>query len=254
MFLVNLLPDILACIRFAFLPTLLAVIKKPTLLLHPHALSRIFMAHAWNVLGDGIDSNSVELKTDLITRNAEGVVLELGAGHGHTLKYLDKNRVTKYIALEPNDLMHPFIRDLGQLNGFRESDGTLLILSCTADELLSAHSSLQVDTLVSILTLCTIPNAQTTVTNVVTQLLKPHTGQFLYYEHVLSPRSDVAWWQKFWSPIWSLFLDGCRLDKPTHLWVERMGLWDEEKSRRWGLKDEPEDHPFWHQIGRYIRK
>lgn len=84
-------------------------------------------------------------RPDLITPRAHGVVLDLGAGHGesvieveipkmrrcdavlrrqltlllsptplsspgHSIQYLDVKKVTKYIALEPNALMHEKLR------------------------------------------------------------------------------------------------------------------------------------------------
>lgn len=48
-------------------------------------------------------------RTELIRSRATGVVLDLGAGTGHSIGYLDLERVEKYIALEPNVLMHPKI-------------------------------------------------------------------------------------------------------------------------------------------------
>ena len=85
----------------------------------------------------------------------------------------------------------------------------------------------------------------------VEDVLKPG-GTLLMYEHVLSHHEDVAWWQRFWTPMWSRGCDGCRLDRPSHLWIERMDGWAEGKV--WGLEDEPEEHLFWHRIGRFVKK
>jgi hypothetical protein len=91
----------------------------------------------------------------------------------------------------------------------------------------------------------------------VTDVLKPG-GQFLFYEHVLSHREDVAWWQRFWTPLWTLGFDGCRLDRPTHLWVERLGVGAREggiwrEGRSWGKDEEDEENLFWHRAGKFVK-
>ena len=196
----------------------------------------------------------------------------ISVGHGHTVQYLDREKVTKYIALEPNVLMHPHIRAAAASAGFLESDGTCLILSCGAEDTQAILSSLnasnedqtqKVDTIISILTMCSVPSPSSTIQGLVRSVLCPG-GQFLFYEHVLSPREDVAWWQRFWAPIWSRTFDGCRLDRPTHLYLKSVQIasegvegslesaWAEEEM--WGKPGEIEENLFWHQAGRLVRK
>jgi len=241
-------------------------------------------------MGDGLDQNAADLKKSIITPNAFGVVLDIGAGaafsnlphsflnhlilngisgHGHAAKYLDRQAVSKYIALEPNALMHKYIRDNANLSGFQESDGTLLILACGAEDIDSivlslnnapvgkTETTIQVDTIISILTLCTVPSPQKTIENLVNYLLHPG-GKFLIFEHVRSRRSDVAWWQTVLSPIWSLFFDGCKLNRPTDIWISEMKREDESSIWReasiWSYGDEPEeDNMLYHQLGRFVK-
>ena len=92
---------------------------------------------------------------------------------------------------------------------------------------------------------------QQTLDALVKEVLKPG-GTLLFYEHVLSPREDVAWWQRFWAPLWVHIMDGCRIDRPTHVWIEKMDVWAE--GRVWGKADEPEEHLFWHRVGRFVKK
>jgi len=90
--------------------------------------------------------------------------------------------------------------------------------------------------------------------------LKPG-GEFLFLEHVLSGRKDVAWWQKFWSPIWGGFFAGCRLDRATHLWIERMkdsdgqgnavGMWSEGEMNP--VYEDSEEQLFGHTMGRFVK-
>ncbi|KXN93250.1 Methyltransferase-like protein 7B [Leucoagaricus sp. SymC.cos] len=155
--------------------------------------------------------------------------------------------------------MHDQLRTTASEAGYTESNGKLQILSCGAEDtpaILSSLNNNQVDTIISILTLCSVPNPQATIKNLIHDVLKPG-GQFLYYEHVLSPLKDVAWWQRFWAPLWAFWLDGCRMDQPTHAYVEEVpGRGDEDvwKERSvWGKEGEPDSHLFWHRVGRYVK-
>ncbi|TBU39213.1 hypothetical protein BD309DRAFT_929379 [Dichomitus squalens] len=244
-----------AAIQAAFLPTLIALLRNPILLIRPHEVSRIIMAHVWRLYANGIDDNARPTKEKLLPANCYGVVLDIGAGHGQTALYLDPTKVTKYVALEPNTLMHPKIRITAAKNGFTEETGTLLILPYGAEKISLITSAFggahAVDTLVSIFSLCSIPDPEQTLTALVNDVLKPG-GTLLFYEHVLSPREDVARWQRFWTPVWIYIMDGCRMDRPTHLWIENMDAWAEGSV--WGKDDEPEEHLFWRRAGRSVKK
>ncbi|KAJ3937026.1 MAG: hypothetical protein NXY57DRAFT_909780 [Lentinula lateritia] len=257
----SLFDDLRAAVRVAFWPTLKDICHNPALIFH---ISRTFMAHVWSAFAAPTDENGRLVKQSLLLPNATGTVLDIGAGFGHTIQYLDCSKVTKYVALEPNIQMHSKIRHTAERAGFHESDGSLVILSCGAEDTLEILKVLgdpyPVDTITSVLTLCSIPSPKRVITSLVKDVLKPG-GQVLFYEHVLSPRADVAWWQRFWTPLWSIFLDGCRLDCPTHLHIEEMkytddmgnevSMWDGGKT--WGKPNESEENLWWHQAGRFVK-
>ncbi|RDX50754.1 S-adenosyl-L-methionine-dependent methyltransferase, partial [Lentinus brumalis] len=249
------LQDLRFAIQAAFVPTVVAVLKSPLLIIQPHEISRIFMSHVWKLFGNGVDENGRPVKEQLIRANSHGVVLDIGAGHGHTVLYLDPIAVTKYVALEPNALMHSEIRTLAATKGFTEEAGNLAILPYGAEHVSLIVSALggpnTVDTMISILTLCSIPDPERTLDALVRNVLKPG-GIFVFYEHVLSHRDDVAWWQRFWTPVWKHAFDGCRLDRPTHVWVAKMDAWKEASV--WSKDGEEEEHLFWHRVGRFVKK
>ena len=76
----SILSDLKFAIQIAVLPTLRAILHSPSLLFRPHALSRTFMANLWVSFGPGSDENGRPTKQRLITPNAYGVVLDIGAG------------------------------------------------------------------------------------------------------------------------------------------------------------------------------
>ncbi|KAL1658778.1 S-adenosyl-L-methionine-dependent methyltransferase [Schizophyllum commune] len=257
-------------VTIGFKPTLLAVFRDPRLLLRPTAVSRIFMAALWEKFGHAIDQNIRAEKERLIRPHASGVVIDVGAGHGASALYLDRAKVTKYVAVEPNVAMHDHIRRTAESAGFTEKDGSLVILACGIEDVAAISAALGAerprentpcaDTIISVLTLCSVPSPQETIRTLVHDLLKPGCT-LLFYEHVLSHRADVAWWQRFWAPIWRLPFDGCRLDQPTHLWIAEAGdedngggegLWALQET--WGKEGEPEDALVRHRIGRFVKR
>ncbi|KAL1730951.1 S-adenosyl-L-methionine-dependent methyltransferase [Schizophyllum commune] len=265
------------------------------------------MAKIWEQYGPGTDQNSRAEKEKLIRPHANGVVVDAGAGHGVTALYLDRTKVTKYVAVEPNVAMHEHIRRTAASVGFTEDDGSLVVLGCGIEDVAAIRAALRsnkaadtderssgvdathadptdpcADTVISVLTLCSIPNPQSTIRTLVHDLLAPG-GTLLFYEHVLSHRADVAWWQRFWAPVWRVPFDGCRLDQPTYLWIAEAGdvdvlragadkrgrergdegreagsdgeggsLWAIQET--WGKEGETEDTLFWHQAGRFVKR
>ncbi|KAG8903422.1 hypothetical protein FRB99_003317 [Tulasnella sp. 403] len=251
------LAHLYVAVSSAFFPTIKHILNNPSILLKPAQLSRVFFTHVWVVYGPGMDEFDREAKESLIPY-ASGIVLDLGAGHGHTVNYLKRDQVTKYVAVEPNHLMHPEIRKNATSAGYSEEAGELVVLDCGAEDFQLINSAVggenQVDTIISILTLCSIPEPQATVRNLSLRVLKPG-GQFLFCEHVLSPRNDVRWWQRLWTqiPIWSLCFGGCRLDRPTHTWIAEEGTWDAAASKTWGKVGDDEENIFWHQVGKFTK-
>lgn len=111
------------------------------------------------------------------------------------------------MAVEPNVLWHSHIKGAALKAGFSEEDGSLLILSCGAEDYKTIAGALgglgTVDTIISVLTLCSVPNPEQTIRNLVRKLLKPG-GEFLFLEHIASKRHDVRFWQRFWTPLWKV--------------------------------------------------
>jgi len=182
---------------------------------------------------------------------AEGVVVEIGAGHGHSLKYMQRERITKYYALEPNTNMWPGLRKALVRAGFSEEDGSAVILPYGAGDVDKAIAVLggenKVDTLISILVFCSVPDAKNVLPTLCQRLLK-RGGQLLLYEHCLSPVPSSRLYQRIWTPIWTIVFDGCRLDKDTMSWVNQV-KWSDKHI--WRKEGEPEWSLFFHGVGRF---
>ncbi|EJD00328.1 uncharacterized protein FOMMEDRAFT_111878 [Fomitiporia mediterranea MF3/22] len=281
--------DVFYCLSIAGLPTLKAIWNKPSLIFNPRQLSQTFMAKVWEPFGDGIDQNSRQEKEDLILPWATGVIFEIGAAHGHLAKYLDKYRVTAYVALEPNELMHERLRNKASESGFKEEDGTFLLIPSGAEEVEKIEHVLQewalkwrrdgkdgrvVDSLVSILTFCSLPPCPTsswpvrsstppadTIRGLQTRILRPG-GQLLFYEHVRSSIPAIARAQDFLSPVWRSVFDGCTIgvDSVRAVWeagfdegeftsgAKTNGSVDERMKSGYGLWTEKDGVRFWEPI------
>lgn len=86
------------------------------------------------------------------------------------------------------------------------------------------------------------------------------------YEHVRNKRSDVAWWQRFWTPLWSIVFDGCKLDQDTDVWMKDLQVHLESKGdgamkgvsvwrelEMWGVEGDEEDSMLWYSVGRFVK-
>jgi hypothetical protein len=67
-------------VRCALLPTIQALWQTPALIFSSTMISRLFMARVWIAMGDSIDEGRKVVKSNLITPNAYGTILDLGAG------------------------------------------------------------------------------------------------------------------------------------------------------------------------------
>ncbi|KLO10194.1 hypothetical protein SCHPADRAFT_943022 [Schizopora paradoxa] len=283
----SLYQDLKAAIKVAFMPTLKAILREPTLLFRPLEVRRAFMAHVWTAFGGNADAWMREDKEKLVRPNASGVVFDLGAGYGHLTHYLDKERVMAYVALEPNVYMHEKLRKLARASGFVEEDGTFLLIGLSAEDIVGIQGALadwtltheerhralgiqwtsigqvQVNTIVSILSLCSVPNPERTLRALVHELLAPG-GQLVFFEHVRNPRADIAFWQDVVTPVWRYFFDGCVVGVDGVGVVRAAGRTtegDDETNEDgwatmevWGKEGEEEDSLFWHQAGRCVKK
>lgn len=145
---------------------------------------------------------------------ANGRILEIGFGTGRNLQHYPQS-VQKIEAIDPDldldRLSLPRIRHARIAVDFHHLD---------AEHLPFENGSF--DTVVSTMTLCTIPDVAHALGEV-RRVLKPG-GQFLFLEHGQAPDARVARFQERINPYWMPLAGGCHLNRPIRRLVEDSGL------------------------------
>jgi ubiquinone/menaquinone biosynthesis C-methylase UbiE len=135
---------------------------------------------------------------------AKGVVLEIGCGSG--LNFLIyPPAVTHLIALDPSSAALQMARKNAPTH-----ISSIEFLEGSSERIPLPDGS--VDHVVSTWTLCTIPNPQAALAEIL-RVLKPG-GKLLFLEHGLSPDKGVAKWQHRLTPFQKKFVGGCYLNRP----------------------------------------
>src|SRR5438876_5755311 len=135
---------------------------------------------------------------------AQGTLLEIGVGPGVNFVHYDPSRVSRVYALEPNPGM---IRLAEQHR--RQTDLKIEFLDLPGERIPLEDRS--VDTVVSTFTLCTIPGVVEAIRGI-GRVLKPG-GQFIFFEHGLSPDSRVRRWQERTEPLFKWAFEGCHVTR-----------------------------------------
>jgi ubiquinone/menaquinone biosynthesis C-methylase UbiE len=143
---------------------------------------------------------------------AHGAVLEIGGGTGANLAhYRDVARVT---ITEPDPFMR---RRLEQK--LTEARVPVEVSEAGAEALPFPDGS--VDSVVSTLVLCTVPDQEAALDEV-RRVLRPG-GRLLFIEHVRAAGS-AARWQDRLGPLWGRLFGGCHLDRDTVAAIEDVGF------------------------------
>jgi ubiquinone/menaquinone biosynthesis C-methylase UbiE len=145
---------------------------------------------------------------------ARGRILEIGFGTGINLQYYPST-VQRIEAIDP-DL------DLDRFSQPRIEASRIDVDFHHLDAEHLPFDDEQFDTVVSTLTLCSIPDVVHALGEV-RRVLKPG-GQFLFLEHGLAPDAAVARWQNRLAPIWKPIGGGCHLNRPMRELVAGTGL------------------------------
>lgn len=146
---------------------------------------------------------------------AQGTVLEVGVGPGVNFSYYDPGKVSKVYALEPNPGM---VERAG--NQSRQTELDVEFLDLPGERIPLPDAS--VDTVVSTFTLCTIPGVADAIRGIA-RVLRPG-GQFLFFEHGLSPDIRVQRWQRRTEPLFQWAFEGCHVTRDIPAIIQEGGF------------------------------
>jgi ubiquinone/menaquinone biosynthesis C-methylase UbiE len=143
---------------------------------------------------------------------ARGKVLEIGAGTGLNLAHYPYE-VEELILSEPVD---PMARRLESRLGRSGLGGRVVRAGAEALPVPSGS----IDTVVSTLVLCTVPDPEAALGEI-RRVLRPG-GRLLFCEHVRAESTSRARWQHRLAGPWAAFAEGCRCDQDTLGLIERV--------------------------------
>lgn len=158
-----------------------------------------------------------------LLHQARGTVLEIGAGTGANLEHYPP-QVDRLIALEPNPAM---ARRMDPDN-FASPDTFEIVEGCASKLPVDDGT---VDTVVSTLVLCSVPDPAKALAEV--RRVLGDDGLFLFLEHVASPDDQTRKWQDRLDPLWNWCTGDCHMNRRTEDEIRRAGFvfqWIERES------------------------
>jgi len=175
-----------------------------------------YRVHAWALArGSATYEDAVAERKRKLFGDLHGNVLELGPGGGVNLSYYPTD--IHWIGIEPNPYNHPNIKKAAQRAGIND----LEFRGLEGNRLESADNS--IDAIVSTLVLCTIPDQEATLAEIL-RVLRPG-GRFAFIEHVAAPRGTfLRGVQSFVKPVWKFVADGCCPNRETGQTIKQAGF------------------------------
>jgi ubiquinone/menaquinone biosynthesis C-methylase UbiE len=146
---------------------------------------------------------------------AQGTVLEVSIGPGVNFAYYDPTKVSKIYALEPNPGM--VVRAENQRHRTKLD---IEFLDLPGEQIPLPDGS--IDTVVSTFTLCTIPGVADAIRGI-GRVLRPG-GQFLFFEHGLSPDIRMRRWQERTEPFFKWVFEGCHVTRDIPALIKEGGF------------------------------
>jgi len=178
---------------------------------------RIFAAAYDRVLAGPERAGLGRARAELLA-DASGTVLEIGAGTGANLAHLPHAGITALVLVEPAGPMRARLERRVRMLAPR-LPAAAQVVAGTADALPVPDAS--VDTLISTLVLCSVPDIETAVAEL-RRAIAPD-GRLLLLEHVAGHGRTRAI-QGLIDPAWRVVARGCRLVRETRAALERGGF------------------------------
>lgn len=185
-----------------------------------------WFARFWQYFGPMSSANASDNIKPLVAQ-ASGVVLDVGTGQGDFLKLYGPHlsQISKVYAVELNRQQWPGLLENARKAGLTAESGKFEILDARIEELETKGGIKRqsVDTIVTLQTLCSMPESQMLIKEL-RSYLKPG-GKWIVYEHVKNDGLLVGGYQKLLDGVWTQCLNGCSLRKDTKGLIEGTGGW-----------------------------
>ncbi len=163
------------------------------------------MAHAYDWVMQRSERLGLSIWRAELLSNAQGRVLEIGAGTGVNLHHYPPQ--TDLILSEPDRFMRGKLqRRLQQTHAASPQ-----LVNWPATNLALPDNSL--DTIVSTLVLCSVNDQPQSLAELY-RVLRPG-GVLLFLEHVIAQKPETIRWQRRVEPLWSYCCGNCRLTRDT---------------------------------------
>jgi ubiquinone/menaquinone biosynthesis C-methylase UbiE len=146
---------------------------------------------------------------------ATGTVLEVGVGPGVNFEYYDPAKVSRLCALEPNPGMVALAQKQPGITSLHVE-----FLGLPGEQI--PLPDVSVDTVVSTFTLCTIPGVADAIRGIGRVLRSG--GQFLFFEHGLSPDLRVRRWQERTELLFKWAFEGCHVTRDIPALIQQGGF------------------------------
>ena len=161
-------------------------------------LSKRWFAWAMHYAAERYDALLADRKRDLLG-SLKGTIVEIGPGTGTNFRYYPRG--VRWIGVEPNPYMHPYLRRAGNTAGIE-----VVVRQDHAENMDLADRS--ADVVVTTAVLCSV-NDQARTLQEIRRVLKPG-GQFVFLEHVGADRTtSLRKVQGLVRPFWRCIADGC---------------------------------------------
>jgi ubiquinone/menaquinone biosynthesis C-methylase UbiE len=175
---------------------------------------RIFAAAYDGLVCGGAERAGLSAMRARLLSSARGRTLEIGAGTGLNLRYYPDSGIELTVT-EPEE---PMVKRLRRKALAERADAK--VLTAPADDLPFADGS--VDTVVSTLVLCTVPDQAAALAEI-RRVLSPD-GELLFLEHVRSDEPRVSRLQDRLQPVWFHLGRGCHLNLDTLAAIRAAGF------------------------------
>ncbi|NDJ54945.1 MAG: class I SAM-dependent methyltransferase [Chloroflexi bacterium] len=166
--------------------------------------------------GDGDDEFTRRYRHPLVAQ-AQGDVLEIGAGPGTNLPYFSPG--VRLTTLEPNPFMVNYLREATADAAVHVQD----VVNDGAEQMPFPDD--RFDTVLSVHVLCSVSNLSQALSEI-NRVLRPG-GRFLFLEHVQAHQEgSLRRSQRIINPAWKLIGDGCHLTRDTASAIRAAGFAD----------------------------